>query len=179
MAFNHRFPDVNALDTFSLVTLMNDPKKAAELWGKYKVAREEYEAAKAVIAEENTKHSAREAELKKAEEARVQADRELAARKLAFEKQSESWTRQRSSMETGLTRQKEALDARETVLAGAALAADDREKSLKAEKDKFDSWAAVQTSGFARQAADLGAREAAVAKREAKAEELAKIFKEL
>jgi chromosome segregation ATPase len=178
MAFNHKFPDaVPALDTAGLVKLISDPKKAAELWGKYEQARAEYEALRAAVKAEADAAglSADALEKKKAE---LEADlKAFSDTKVQFSKDKLAWETKRASVE------KAAAD-RVLELDGKAAALGSREKMFEEAKRL---WVAhteqenVELASAEKRLEDLAdavaAREEAVAAREAKADALAKLLK--
>ena len=179
MAFSKIYPDVNALDTFSLVKLMSDPNKALEYWAKYEDARAVYEAQKAEL-------SAAWAELKENQKAfldqlgafakdtedfaraKAQWEAQVKQDKLAndqLQKKLSTWEKELSLTSAGHS------DAYKEINRQRAKLEQD-EDALKEEKQRFTNYAALQDKS-------LAAREAAVAAREVKAKQLADLVKDL
>jgi chromosome segregation ATPase len=179
MAFTHRFADINALDTYSLVKLMSDPQKAAEYWERYAKARDEYDVQKAAIADENAKLNERLSVVEKAEAALEKAKAGFAAE---VEKNDAEWKNKKALLKIAdeeANKRKNAYDAWQGDL-------DRRESALKAALDKLaedrralDSVSKQTFDELRADEAALVAREAAVAKREDRANKLTALLKEV
>lgn len=86
---------------------------------------------------------------------------------------------QRAKVEALFAAREAELDDREAVLAGAALAANDRQRKLDEFAVDIQETTKRLEDEFAETREKLSARESAVAAREAKAEELAKLLKDI
>lgn len=179
MAFNKIYPDVNALDTFSLVKLMSDPNKALEYWAKYEDARAVYEAQKAEL-------SAAWAELKKKQ-------MELAQLAGEFAKDTEDFARAKVQWEAQVKQDNLAKAQWEILKKDSEAAQNGKANGLQALKDELqkkeweltnrkvglDELQSNLNRKYNEQVAALEQREAAVAAREAKAKQLADLMKGL
>jgi chromosome segregation ATPase len=177
MSFNHRFPEIPALDTAALVTLMRDPQKAAELWDRYTKARAEYDGLRASIAAENAKLNERlvvvEAGEKTLANDRLVFDSQVAK----FKSEVAVWEQKRNAVEAQLADRSLALDSKSAALNSNAKALEVQAAARQKELDsRFD---AVQSRehwvGTA--SAELAKREEAVTKREETATKLAALLK--
>jgi hypothetical protein len=179
MAFSKIYSDIPKVDTAALVELIKSPQKAAELWGKYEEARAAYEAQRAAIAAEG-------AELKKKQ---VEFLDQLGS----FTKDTEDFTRAKAQWEAQVKQDKlsnqewqKQLDAKEKSNALTAQGHSDAYKEIQRQRLNLDSREAgldeLQSNlnrNYNEKVVQLEAREAAVAAREAKAVELAKLLKEV
>jgi hypothetical protein len=177
MSFNHRFPEIPALDTAALVTLMRDPQKAAELWDKYTKARAEYDGLRASIAAENAKLNERLVVVEAGEKT-------LANDKLVFDSQVAEFKSKSVVAEQSRKAAADSLAARESGLASREAAMAAKETTFKATVKKWDEQVAGDNAKLAAIEATLlekneavAAREAAVAKREETATKLAALLK--
>jgi chromosome segregation ATPase len=180
MAFNYRIPaPVPATDLEVLARLISDPKGAAALFDKYRVAREEYEALRASVAAEMDVLAKRQADVDSNELDFAAEFKAFLGAKEQFAAEKAAWTKQRSAVE-------DALSKREAELADKAVALEAKNVQLEADFAKLAEDRKA-LDGISKQTfnelhsyeAQLEAREAAVAAREEKANKLAALLREV
>lgn len=178
MAFNHKFPDaVPALDTAGLVALISDPKKAAELWARYETARKEYEALRAAIAAESASLGDRAKAVGESEQNLVKAVAGFEKEVADFDAAKKAWVKQRNAVEDQMAKREAevvdkltSLNAKEAALKEAAKTWNAKVDSDNAKLKEIENTLLAKTD-------EVFDREVAVAVREKKAEELAKLLK--
>lgn len=180
MAFNHRFPDaVPALDTAGLVSLMSDTKKAAELWARYEQARKDYEAIRAAIAAESKVMDQREASLDQLEAslstARAGFEKEVAD----FDVTKKAWVQQRNAVEDQMAKREAEVVDKAAVLEAKKAQLDTSAALVVHAQNVLDKEKMTHLAFWTEETKKLEAREAAVAVREKRADQLSKLLKEI
>jgi uncharacterized protein involved in exopolysaccharide biosynthesis len=177
MSFNFRFPDVNPMDTMGLVKLMSDPQKATELWERYTALRETYEAQRASIAAENAALNDRLASAEKAESALADAKLEHERAVASFKSKVAVWEVKSGAAEAAVADRSLELDGRTTAVAAREVRLTAGEKKLAENQKALDALSQQTFDELRADEAALEVREAAVAKREKKADQLADLLK--
>lgn len=180
MPLNLILPSViPALSTDGLLKLISDPKAASALWEQYKQARADYEAQGAAV--EALANQSGEAQSKLAKDL-LDYDAQVKAFNKAqngFDQEVKNWDVEKAKWLQKVNEKNadaEAKLAEWWKMKDALLV---EKNDFEAEKTKFATWAAVQVRGDALKQADLNDREAAVAAREAKADALSALLKQV
>lgn len=178
--FTQRFPSpIAPLDLEGLVKLIRDPVKADEFWERYKIAKAEYEAARAAavakIEEVDKKEAQIDSWIKKLADDSEKLYKEREKFEATYEnkmKQLKEWEQKLSLQETALVKDQAdvafRLEQASKIIADANKEADDIRKSWEL------TLQAVKDENIA-----LSQREQAVTIREQKAEALAKLLREV
>ena len=182
MGFTQRFneaPKMAAMDVNGLLALLNDPKKATELWAKYQEAHASYQEEMAAI-------EARAAEIEKAKKILWQDNFDLEEEQKKFDEQVKNKTEQFRKWEQDLELTKKnneltaiGLNDKYKSLQDWQTKLDAQEFALSVKQRSIDEDFVKRLEQLNKDVMDVGKREAAVAEREAKAEKLAKLLKEV
>lgn len=175
--FTQRIPTIPALDVDGLLKLISDPQKASALWEKYKVAQEAYEASKAEIAAAKAEWEKQSMDLATKGAEYVKAVDVLNQAQAEFDNEKNKWLAAKLDWEKKQTEKNAKLSSDAANLAAY-------KAQLDTAKAEFNAWQKDQQAAWEKSNAQLvemgdalDTREAAVAEREAKAAELAKLLK--
>lgn len=175
--FNQRFPSVPALDTAGLVELIKSPQKAIELWSKYEEARKVYEAQKAEF-------EAVRAELTEKQNQLAQQAGDVNNAIVALQKEQAQFEAEKKQWEVQKKLWLQKLEETEKSQALTAQSHSDAYKELNRSRLEledaqaaFDEFKMAELASYTARIKALEAREAAVAAREVKADELSKLLK--
>jgi chromosome segregation ATPase len=178
MAFNYRIPaPVPSTDLEVLARLISDPKGAAALFDKYRVAREEYEALRAAIAEEMAVLKKAEAELDAAQKEYKSHYAGYQLSMESFKKHKANWEAEKAAQETALKQKAEELAAKDKNIDAYYDRVTAKEQELAAKIAADEAAKASFSEMLANRQNELDKREAAVAAREEKADKLAALLK--
>lgn len=182
MGYTQRFrnaPKPAALDVHGLLLLIQDPKKAEELWNKYQEAHAAYEAELAEIKRMT-------AEIEKAHKILWQDNFDLEEEQKKFDEQIKNKTEQLRKWEQDLEQSKKSNDLTAMGLSDKYKSLQDWQYKLDYREEAVQHQADLNVQHLGREEKRLQdleeillKREAAIAERESKAEKLAQILKDI